>query len=131
MLQVCQGGIHRIRGTDTPQAPQGKVVVEYEGLLRVVEALDVLTRLGVIGTSVHMLHHVQVWRNVFEMFGLMQVQHLIHKVDVPEVPAGSCLILHLHGGGDHLLHHVSPVVVLDGHDHLIYVQQGNVLIPGG
>ena len=104
------------------------MVVENEGLLRVMEALDILTRLGVVGTSVHMLHHVQVGGDVREMFWLMEIKHLIHEIDISEVPAGSGLILHLEGGGDHILHHVFPVGVLDGHDHLIYVQQGYVLI---
>ena len=128
VLEVCQGCVHWVGAADTTQTPQGEVVVEDEGFLRVVEALHILTRLGVVGTSVHMLHHVQVGGDVWEMLWLMEIKHLIHEVDIPEVPAGSCLILHLQGGGDHLLHHVCPVGVLDGHDHLIYVQKGNVLV---
>ena len=97
--------------------------------LRVVEALDILTRLGIVSTSVHMLHHVQVGRNVGEMLGLMEIKHFVHEVDIPEVPAGSGLILDLKGSFDDILHHIFPVVVLDGHDHLVYVQQGYILVP--
>ena len=39
------------------------------------------------------------------------------------------IIYHLEAGSHGLLHEVSPVVVLDGHDHLVYVQQGDVLVP--
>ena len=73
VLEVCQGGVHRVGGADTTQTPQGEVVVEDEGLLRVVETLHVLSRLGVVSTSVHVLHHVKIWRNVFEMTMFMDV----------------------------------------------------------
>ena len=76
-----------------------------------------------------MLKHMKIWRYVFEHSLLMGFQHLIHEVDVPEVVAGPGFILDLEGGGHHLGHHVRPVVVLDGHDHLVNVQQGDVLVP--
>ena len=92
-----------------------------------MEALDVLARLGVVGAPVDVLHHVEIFRNVFEMLMLVGVQHLIHEVDIPEIPARSGLILHLETLLDDLLHHVAPVVVFERHDHLVYIKQCNVL----
>ena len=54
MLQVPQGGVHGVGFADPAKTPQGEVVVEDEDFLRVVEALDILTRLGIVSTSVHM-----------------------------------------------------------------------------
>ena len=78
---------------------------------------------------VNMLEHVKIWRNVFECSLLMSLQHLIHEVNVPEVVAGAGLILDLEGGGNHVCHHVRPVVVLNRHDHLVNVKQRNVFVP--
>ena len=49
MLQVRQARVHRVAGADAAQAAQREVVVEDERLLGVVEALDVLTGLCVVG----------------------------------------------------------------------------------
>ena len=64
MLQVRQARVHRVAGADAAQAAQREVVVEDERLLGVVEALDVLARLGVVGAAVDVLHHVQVLGDV-------------------------------------------------------------------
>jgi len=63
VLQVSQVRLHRVRGADPAQACQREVVMENEGLLGVVETLDVLARLGVVGTSVDVTHHVHVGRD--------------------------------------------------------------------
>ena len=76
-----------------------------------------------------MLHHVEILRDIFEVIVLMSIQHLIHEVDIPEVPAGSRLVLDLEAHLDDLLHHVVPVGVLQRHDDLVDVEQSNVLIP--
>ena len=103
--------------------------MKYEGLLWVVEALDILPWLGVVSTPeqckhvfptvtgywihndyvaktkipvnsapVHMLHHVQVGGDALESLWLVLVGHLVHEVDIPEVPASSGLVLHLQFG---------------------------------
>ena len=62
------------------------------------------------------------------MIVLVGIQHLVHEVNIPEVPWRSRLILHLERGLNDLLHHVGPVAVLDGCDHLVDVQQGDVVV---
>ena len=52
VLEVGQARVHREGGADAAQAAQGEVVVEDQRLLRVVETLDILTRLGVVGAPV-------------------------------------------------------------------------------
>ena len=128
MLQVAQACVHRVRGAHPAQTAEREVVVQDQRLLGVVEALDVLAGLGVVGTSVDVLHHVKILRNVFEVLVLVGVQHFVHEVNIPEVPRGSGLILHLERGLDDLLHHVGPVVVLDGSDHLVYVQESDIIV---
>ena len=91
---MSQRGVDWVRCTDTSKATKREVVVEYECFLWVVEALDVLTRFGVVGTSVDMLHHMQVVGNVRKVVWFMNVKHLIHKVYIPEVPTCSSLIFH-------------------------------------
>ena len=128
MLQVRQARVHRVAGADPAQAAQREVVVKDQRLLGVVEALDVLAGLGVVGAAVHVLHHVQVLGDVLEVLVLVGVEHLVHEVDVPEVPARPRLVLHLERALDGLLHHVLPVGVLQRHDHLVNVEQGDVLV---
>ena len=128
MLEVAQAGVHRVGGADTAQTAQGEVVVKDQRLLRVVKALDVLARLGVVGAPVDVLHHVKVIRDIFEMVVLVGVQHLVHEINVSEVPRCSRLILHFEGRLYDLLHHVGPVVVLDGRDHLVNVQQRDIIV---
>ena len=97
-------------------------------LLGVVEALDSMAGFAVVGAAVDVLHHVQVLGDVLEVLVLVSVEHLVHEVDVPEVPARPRLVLHLEGALDGLLHHVLPVGVLQRHDHLVNVEQGDVLV---
>ena len=128
MLEMRQAGINGIRGTHPSQTSKRKVIVKDKCLLWIMEALYVLSRFCIIGTSVYMLHHVKILRNVFEVLVLVGVQHFVHEVNIPEVPRGSGLILDLERGLDDLLHHVGPVAVLDGRDHLVNVQQGDVVV---
>ena len=130
MLKMSQGAFYRVGGADPAKTPQGEVVVEDENLLRVVEALDILTRLGIVSTSVHMLHHVQVGRDVREMLRLVHVQHLVHKVHIPEIPACSGLILYRQGRFNSLFHHICPVILFHWHNHFVYVKKCYVLVPG-
>ena len=51
----------------------------------------------------------------------MEIKHFIHEVDIPKIPAGSRLILLQQGGVSDLLHHICPVVMLYGHNHLVNV----------
>ena len=53
-----------------------------------------------------MLHPVQVRGDVWEMLGLILVQHLIHEVHIPKVPAGTQA-----GKWGHINHVFSCVVV--------------------
>ena len=129
MLQMAEADVDGVGGADTAQAAQREVVVQDQGLLRVVEALHVLTGLRVVGAPVHVLEHVQVGRDGGEVLRLVQVRHLVHEVDVAEVPAGPRLVLHLQRRLHRLLHHLGPVVVLDRHDHLVDVQQRDIFIP--
>merc|ERR1712106_378939 len=126
---MSQGAFYRVGGADPAQTTEWEVVVEDEHLLRVVETLDILTRLGIVSTSVHMLHHVKVGRDVGEVFWLVNVQHLIHEVDIPEIPACSGLILYSQRRFNSLFHQVCPVIMFHWHDHLVYVKKCDVLVP--
>ena len=105
------------------------MVVQQQHLLWVVEALDVVPGLGVVVAPVDVLHHVEVVGDVREVAVALHVQHVVEEVHVTKHPASPHLIILRQGGVDHLLHHVSPAVVLDWHDHLVYVLQGEVIIP--
>ena len=48
-LDLRHGGVDWVGGADTAEAAEREVVVQDEHLLRVVEALDVLAGLGVVG----------------------------------------------------------------------------------
>ena len=125
---MSKASVDRIGGTHPTQTSQGEMVVENQSFLRIVETLYILTRLGVVGTPVDVLHHMKILRNVFEMIVLVSVQHLVHEVNIPEVPRRSRLVLHLERGLDDLLHHVGPVVVLDGRYNFVDVEQGDVVV---
>ena len=60
VLELAQGGLHWVGDADPAQAGQGEMVVEEEDLVRIEEALDVETVLGVVGTSVDVLHYMKV-----------------------------------------------------------------------
>ena len=48
-LNLRHGGVDGVGGADAAEAAEGEVVVQDEDLLGVVEALDVLAGLGVVG----------------------------------------------------------------------------------
>ena len=48
-VYLCHGGVDGVGCADSAEASEWEVVVEDEDLLRVVEALHVLTRLRVVG----------------------------------------------------------------------------------
>ena len=129
MLEVCQLCVHRIAGAHPAQAAQWEVVVQYQRLLRVVEALDVLARLGGVGTAVDVLQHVQVGGDVPEAVQLVLLQHLVHEVDIAKVPTGASLVLGLERRRHHRLHHLGPAGMTERQDHLVNVQQCDVLVP--
>ena len=96
------------------------MVVESQHSPRVVEGLDVVTRRGVSGASVDVLHHVKVGRDVC----LISLQQIIEEVNIPEDPGD------LTARGRHqVLHQVGPVGVVGGDDHLVRVEEGDVLVP--
>ena len=95
------------------------MVVERQHFLRVVEGLDVVTRRGVSGASVDVLHHVKVGRNV-----LLTLWKIIEEVNIPEDP-GDLLAL----GRHQVLHQVRPVGVVGGDDDLVRVEECDVLVP--
>ena len=100
------------------------MVVESQDFLRVVEGLDVVTRRGVSVTSVDVLHHVKVGRNVWDVTALVPLQKIIEEVNIPEGPAGFVT-----RGPHQVLHQVGPVGVVGGDDHLVRVEEGDVLVP--
>ena len=96
------------------------MVVERQHFLRVVEGLDVVARRGVSVTPVDVLHHVKVGRDVC----LISLQQIIEEVNIPEDPGD------LTARGRHqVLHQVGPVGVVGGDDHLVRVEEGDVLVP--
>ena len=100
------------------------MVVESQHFLRVVEGLDVVTRRGVVGAPVDVLHHVKVGRNVWDVTSIILLQEIIKEVNIPEVPGDLTA-----RGCDQFLHQVGPVGVGGGDDHLVRVQEGDVLVP--
>jgi hypothetical protein len=44
---------------------------------------------------INMLKHVQIWRNVLKVTMLVGIEHLVHKVDISKVVAGTALVLDL------------------------------------
>ena len=96
------------------------MVVESQHSLRVVEGLDVVARRGVSVAPVDVLHHVKVGRDVC----LISLQQIIEEVNIPEDPGD------LTARGRHqVLHQVGPVGVVGGDDHLVRVEEGDVLVP--
>ena len=68
------------------QTGEGEMVVESQHSLRVVEGLDIVTRRGVAGAPVDVLHHVKVGRNVWDVTSLLPLQKIIEEVNIPEGP---------------------------------------------
>ena len=100
------------------------MVVESQHSPRVVEGLDVVTRRGVVGAPVDVLHHVKVGRNVWDVTSIILLQEIIEEVNIPEDPGD------LTARGRHqVLHQVGPVGVVGGDDHLVRVEEGDVLVP--
>ena len=95
------------------------MVVESQHFLRVVEGLDVVARRGVVGAPVDVLHHVKVGRNVWDIRN-----PVIEKVNIPEGPGDPTT-----RGRHQVLHQVGPVGVVGGDDHLVRVEEGDVLVP--
>ena len=103
----------------------------------------VLGTLGMLYTPKYMVEHVKMFRNVgcgqrrlsplnvglrsfiFFLFWFLVLSHAVDEVGVPEVPTDRLGILRR--GLQHLLHHWRPAVVLFGYNHLVYVQNDNVL----
>ena len=100
------------------------MVVESQHSPRVVEGLDKVTRRGVVGAPVDVLHHVKVGRNARDVTSLVHLQLIIEEVNIPEDPGD------LTARGRHqVLHQVGPVGVVGGDDHLVRVEEGDVLVP--
>ena len=100
------------------------MIVESQHSPRVVEGLDVVTRRGVVGAPVDVLHHVKVGRNVWDVTSIILLQEIIKEVNIPEDPGD------LTARGRHqVLHEVGPVGVVGGDDHLVRVEEGDVLVP--
>ena len=91
-------------------------------------------------TPEHVVHHVQVFRDgmIRNMMRDVPIQlfwqildailsHPVEEVDVAEMPADGVWVLWR--SLQHLLHHCRPAAVLLGHDHLVDVQDGDVLEP--
>ena len=100
------------------------MVVESQHFLRVVEGLDIVTRRGVVGAPVDVLHHVKVGRNVWDVISALLLQEIIEEVNIPEDPAAF-----VSRGRHQVLHQVGPVGVVGGDDHLVRVEEGDVLVP--
>ena len=80
------------------------MIVESQHSQRVVEGLDVVTRRGVVGAPVDVLHHVKVGRNVWDVTSLVLLQEIIEEVNIPESPGDLAAC-----GRHQVLHHVGPV----------------------
>ena len=100
------------------------MVVESQHFLRVVEGLDIVTRRGVAGAPVDVLHHVKVGRNVWDDTSLVPLQEIIEEVNIPEGPGDLTTL-----GRHQVLHQVGPVGVVGGDDDLVRVEEGDVLVP--
>ena len=100
------------------------MVVESQHSPRVVEGLDKVTRRGVVGAPVDVLHHVKVGRNARDVTSLVYLQLIIEEVNIPEDPAAFDSRLRRQ-----FLHQVGPVGVVGGDDHLVRVEEGDVLVP--
>ena len=99
------------------------MVVESQHSPRVVEGLDVVTRRGVVGAPVDVLHHVKVGRNVWDVTSIILLQEIIKEVNIPEDPGD------LTARGRHqVLHEVGPVGVAGGDDDLVRVEESDVLV---
>jgi len=60
VLQLCILGLDGVARASGTQTGQRKVIVQSDHPLRVVEALDVLVRLGEVLRAIHVLQHVHV-----------------------------------------------------------------------
>ena len=100
------------------------MVVESQDSLRVVEGLDSITRRGVCVAPVDVLHHMKVGRNIWDVTSLLLLQLIIEEVNIPEDPAAFASRLR-----HQVLHQVGPVGVVGGDDHLVRVEEGDVLVP--
>ena len=100
------------------------MVVKSQDFLRVVEGLNIVTRTCVFGAPIDVLHHVEVRRNVLDVTALVLLQKIIEEVNIPEGPAGFVT-----RGPHQVLHQVGPVGVVGGDDHLVRVEEGDVLVP--
>lgn len=63
MLQLSILRLYGVAGTPRPQTGQWKVIVQCHHSLRIVEALDVLIRLGEVLRAINVLQHVHVPAN--------------------------------------------------------------------
>ena len=122
VLELAQAGVHCVE-LAAAQTGEGEMVVESQDFLRVVEGLDVVTRRGVSGAPVDVLHHVKVGRNVWDVTALVPLQKIIEEVNIPEGPAGFVA-----RGPHQVLHQVGPVGVVGGDDDLVRVEESDVLV---
>lgn len=92
VLQVRVRRVDGVRCTPLAEARQREVVVQRERALRVVEALDVLVRLGVVLAAVHVLQHVHV-----SWYGLepaVRVDQVVQEVHVAYIVGRARLVTH-------------------------------------
>ena len=67
-------------------------------------------------------------RDIVEMLVIVNLQHIIHEVNIPEVVAGLD-IFEILQTFHNILNHLRPVVVFNWDDDLINVKKNNVVIP--
>lgn len=80
VLQVGDFGLDGVRRARAAETRQREVIVQRQDLLHVVETLDVLVRLRVVGAAVDVLQHVHVARN-----GRLPLVRVLLSVR-PEIP---------------------------------------------
>ena len=75
MLQVSHCRVHTLR-TAGAKTSKGYMVVENDGLVGVVDTLDIVQVLVVGGAPAHVLQHVQVGGDGLQRAGVLLVLHM-------------------------------------------------------
>lgn len=120
------GRVDGVRRAALAEACQREMIVQRQRPLGIVEALDVLVGLRVVLAPVHVLQHVHIFGYRFEP--AVRVDQIVKKVHVPDIVRGPGLVPYGHRLRDHRVHQLLPRSGLDGHDHLVNVQQRYVFV---
>jgi hypothetical protein len=126
VVELGVAGLDRVGGAATAEARQREVVVQGQHLLRVVETLDVLAGFGEVFGAIHVLQHVHVPGDLLEP--AVVVEEVVQEVDVAHVVRRPLLLVDFERFGQDLVHQALPGGAVERHDHLVDVQQGDVLV---